>query len=126
MGFISFRCDRAFRVQPFVDTHGVASEEAVTIRAGNITRRNFKTRTVGSSGGKPLRETTYAAGHIVALPYAHYGRVVFTAKTGTEARELRATVTAQFVDGAFQSNGHARFRACYVRHWSVSMSVSPY
>ena len=114
-------------MQPFFDTHGVASEEAVTIRAGNITRRNFKTRTVGSSGGKPLRETTYAAGHILALPYAHYGRVVFTARTGTEARELHATVTAQFVAGVFhQTNGHPPLGACYVRHWNVSMSVSPY
>jgi hypothetical protein len=64
-------------VQPFFDEHVVTSEEAVTIRAGTITRRNFTTRAVGYSHGKPLRETTYATGFVLALPYAHYGRVVF-------------------------------------------------
>ena len=126
MGFVSFQCDRAFRVRPFFDTRGVTSEEAVTIRAGNVTRRNFKTRTIGYSRGTPLRETTYSPDPVVALPYGHYGKVVITASTGTEARALSATVTALFVAGLVQKTGNPALGACYVKRWNVSMRVSPY
>lgn len=126
IGAVSFRCDRAFRVQPLFDTHGATSEEAVTIRAGNVTRRNFTTRTVGYSNGMPLRETHYAPNPVLTLPYAHYDKVVFTARTGTEARALAATVTARFVDGVVKRNGAPPLGGCYVKHWSASMSVSPY
>lgn len=126
MGFVSFRCDRSWRVQPFFDTRGASSAEAVTIWAGRVVRRNFKTRTVGHSHGKPLRETSYSSDPVLALPYAHYGRVVFTAETGDEARELRATVAAQFVAGVFAQKDGPALGGCYVKRWNVSMSVNPY
>jgi hypothetical protein len=126
MGFVSFRCDRAFRAQPFFDTSGVGAEEEVIVHAGNVTRRNFTTRIVGHAHGKPLRETSYLSEHVVALPYAHYTTVTFILSTGTEARALNAKVTAEFVAGIDKRKGYPPLGACYVKHWLISMSVSPY
>ena len=126
MGFVSFRCDSALRVQPFFDTRGATAEEAVTIHAGAVTRRNFSTRVVGQSHGEPLVETTISRAPLIALPPAHYGTVRFTVSTGSEARALRASVTAQFVAGIVTTKGYPPLGACYVKHWLVSMTVSPY
>jgi len=126
MGFVSFRCDRVFRVQPFFDTRGATATEAVTIHARNLTRRNFATRVVGRDRGKPLRETRYSPEPVIALPFANYGKVTFVVSTGSEARALNARVTAEFVAGIFKTRGYPPLGACYVKHWLVSLSVSPY
>jgi hypothetical protein len=126
MGFVAFRCDRAFRVQPFFDTRGATATERVTIQGPNITRRNFRTRVVGRYRGKPLRKTSYSPERVIALPFAHYGNVTFIVSTGSEARALNARVTAQFVAGIFKKRGYPPLGACYVKHWLVSMTASPY
>ena len=126
MGFVSFRCDSAFRVQPFFDMHGAATTEQVTIRAPGITRRNFTTRIVGHNGTIPMRETTYATEQVIALPFAHYRSVTFMVHGGSEARAITARATARFVAGLFNPKGDPPLGACYVKHWLVSMAVSPY
>ena len=126
MGFVGFRCDHTFRVQPFFDRRGATAEEEVTLRAPGITRRNFTTRMVGRYRGKPLRETTFSPESVVALPFAHYGTVTFIVRTGSEARALNAKVTAQFVAGIFKNPTYPPLGACYVKHWLVSISVNPY
>jgi hypothetical protein len=126
MGLFSYRCDRSFRVQPFFDTRGASAEEQVTAHAQNFTRRNFRTRIVGHSHGKPLRETSYLPEPVVALPFAHYSTVTFILSTGTEARALTANLTAEFVAGIFKRKGYPPLGACYVKYWLVSMRVSPY
>jgi len=98
----------------------------VTIRARNLTRRNFAKRVVGRNRGRPLRETRYSPEPMIALPFANYGKVTFVVSTGSEARALNAHVTAQFVAGIFKTSGHPPLGACYVKHWLVSLSVSPY
>jgi hypothetical protein len=125
MGFVGFRCDRAFRVQPLFDTYGTTAEEQVTIQAPNVRRRNFTTQVIGRYRGKPLRQTTYSPQLVTVLPFAHYSSVTFTVSTGTEARALTAEVTAQFVAGIFKRKGYPPLGACYVKHWLVSMTVSP-
>ena len=123
MGFVSFRCDRAFRVEPFFDTHGSANgDELVTLRAGDLVKRNFKTRVVHQRG-KTLHETAASPNPRIALPYAHYGVVTFAVHEGSEARILDAKVSAEFVAG-FRQNGRSVLGACYVRRWSLSLEVS--
>jgi hypothetical protein len=102
MGFVSFRCDEHFRAAPFFDTSGTATNEDVTIHAGNVTRRELTTPTHDS---------------VVGLPFAHYKEVTFTAGAIDEARALTARLTAQFVD---------RAGSCYVRRWTVELKVSPF
>lgn len=126
MGSIGFRCDSAFRVQPFFDMRGAATTEEVTIRAPGITRRNFTTRIVGHNGTMPLRETTYSTEQVVALPFAHYRTVTFLVHGGSEARAITARATARFVAGVFKPKGDPPLGACYVKQWLVSMAVSPY
>jgi hypothetical protein len=126
MGFVGFRCDRTFRVQPFFDAHASTSEEEVTVKAGNITRRNFTTRVVGRNGSRLLRETSYSSQLVTALPFAHYRDVTFTVSTGDAARALSAKVTAQFVAGTFRHEGYPPLGACYVKRWLVAMAVSPH
>jgi ABC-type Fe3+/spermidine/putrescine transport system ATPase subunit len=88
--------------------------------------QDFRTRIVGHSHGKPLRETSYLPEPVVALPFAHYSTVTFILSTGTEARALTANLTAEFVAGIFKRKGYPPLGACYVKHWLVSMRVSPY
>jgi hypothetical protein len=97
MGFVGFRCDRNWRVQPFFDVRGAVAAEEVTVEGGRLTGRNFTRRVVGHDHGKPVRETRFSAAQRIALPFAHYHTVVFTLHQGTEARILDAKVMAQFV-----------------------------
>jgi hypothetical protein len=63
----------------------------------------------------------------LALPFGRYGSVSFTIRQGTEAREIVATVRAEFVDGTFAIRGvRGRLGACYARRWFVRMDVRPY
>jgi hypothetical protein len=52
--------------------------------------------------------------------------VTFTVSTGTEARPLKSKVTAQFVAGIFKRKGYPPLGGCYVKHWLIAMTVSPY
>jgi hypothetical protein len=123
MGFVSFRCDRAFRVQPFFDTHGSTNgDDVVTVRARRIVRRNFTTRVV-RRGGKTFHETTLSSAPLVALPYGHYRRVTFEIHEGSEARILDATVSAEFVAGTVASHPGPPLHACYVKRWLLSLTV---
>jgi hypothetical protein len=124
MGFVGFRCDRAWRVQPFFDLHYVAATEEVSIRAGNLIRRNFTRRLVGHTHGRPLWLARVSPAQRIALPFAHYHSVVFTLHQGTEARILDARVIALFVARVVTTKGTPPLAACLVKHWSVSMSVS--
>jgi hypothetical protein len=124
MGFVSFRCDRHFRVEPFFDTHGATATERVMVRAGKLRRSNFKTRRV--HGGAALRETTYSNGQVIALPFAHYRTVVFAVSNGDEARALTAKVNVQFVAGVLKERGWPDLGACYAKRWSISMIAKPY
>jgi hypothetical protein len=123
MGFVSFRCDRAFRVQPFFSTQGATNgDDVVTVRAGNVVRRNFTT-TVVHKAGKTLHEMTISPRPIIALPYAHYRLVIFVVREGSEARILDATVSAQFVARRVGKHGRPILGACYVKHWSLDLAV---
>jgi hypothetical protein len=120
MGSVSFRCDRAFRAQPFFSTHGSTNgDDLVTVRAGETVRRNFVTRDV-HQGGRTLHVITMSSNPTVALPYAHYGLVTFAIHEGSEARILDAKASAEFVAGRFK---HNRVGACYVRRWLLSLTV---
>jgi len=123
MGFVSFRCDRAFRVQPFFSARGaINGDDVVTVRAGNIVRRNFTMRVVHQAG-KALHEMTISPRPIVALPYAHYRLVTFVVREGSEARILDARVSAQFVAGRVRKNGRPILNACYVKRWLLALAV---
>jgi hypothetical protein len=123
MGFVSFRCDRAFRVQPFFSTRGATNgEDIVTVRAGNVVRRNFATRVVHQAG-KTFHEMTILPRPIVALPFAHYRLVKFVVREGSEARILDARVSAQFVARRVQENGRPPLGACLVKRWSLALAV---
>ena len=124
MGFVSFRCDRAFRVQPFFDTTGATNgADVVTVLAGDVVRRNFVTR-VMHEGGKTLHEMTISPTPVIALPYAHYRLVTFVIHEGSEARILDAKVRAQFVAGPVGKNGRSTPHACYVKRWLLALAVS--
>jgi hypothetical protein len=124
MGFVGFRCDRRFRVQPFFDTYGsVNGSDVVTVRAGRVSRRNFTTRLVRLDG-KTFHEMTISPEPVIALPFAHYRLVTFVIHEGSEARILEARVSARFISGPAGHQGRTRLRACYVRHWSLSLDVS--
>ena len=123
MGVVSFRCDRAFRVQPFFSTRGaINGDDVVTVRAGNVVRRNLATRVVHQAG-KTLHEMTISPRPIVALPYAHYRRVTFVVREGSEARILDARVSAQFVARRVHQDGRPVLSACYVKRWSLALAV---
>jgi hypothetical protein len=121
---VSFRCDRAFRVQPFFDTHGSTNgDDLVTVRAGRVVRRNFTKRVV-RRGNKTFNEITISSAPVVALPYSHYGRVTFRIREGSEARILDAGVTADFVASKSTSRDGVSLGACYVKRWLLSLTVS--
>jgi hypothetical protein len=122
MGFVSFRCDRAFRVEPYFDTHGSTNgDDLVTVRAGDVMRRNFATHVVPLDG-KTLDEIAISPKPIVALPYAHYGLVTFAIHEDSEARILDANVSAHFVARS-RNSGRAALGACYVRRWLLALRV---
>ncbi len=124
MGFVSFRCDRTFRVQPFFDNKGATNgDDAVTVRARDVVRRNFEVRVV-HYGGKAFHEMAILPTPIVALPYAHYRHVTFAIHEGGEARILDAKVSVQFVAGPVGKNSRSTLHACYVRRWSLALTVS--
>jgi hypothetical protein len=112
-GRIGFRCDSAGAVQPFYDGHGTPSEDAVTIRAGAVVRRNYTTRVVGHAHGRPLIEFRFSTPAYLALPYGDYPTVMFTIEQGTEARIIHARATVQFMP-----------RLCLARGWTVVEAVS--
>ena len=123
MGFVSFRCDRASRVQPYFSTRGaINGDDVVTVRAGNVVRRNFATRVVHPTG-KTLHEMTISPRPIVALPYAQYRLVTFVVREGSEARILDARVSAQFVARRVRKNGRTILSTCYVKRWSLALAV---
>jgi hypothetical protein len=124
MGFVSFRCDRAFRVQPFFSTRGAINGDdvVVTVRAGNVVRRNFATRVVHQAG-KTLYEMAISPRPIISLPYAHYRLVTFAVREGSEARILDARVSAQFVARRVRENGRTPLGACLVKRWSLALAV---
>lgn len=127
IGSAGFTCNRDREVQPFFDLGSAIATEAVTIRAGAATRRNFTFRAVGRHRGRRLVEEEFSRARELALPFGRYGSVSFTIRQGTEAREIVATVRAEFVDGTFAVRGvRGRLGACYARRWSVRMDVSPY
>ena len=112
LGSVSFRCRPDWSVQPVFDLRGASATEEVTIRAGGVLRRRF----THSPGAQE-----------VALPFGHYGIVRFTVHQITEAREIEAAVTADFIAGTFAERAASgRVGACYVRRWSVRMDVRPY
>jgi hypothetical protein len=127
IGSAGFTCNRGWEVQPFFDLGSAIATEAVTIRAGAATRRNFTFRAVGGHRGRRLVEQESSRARELALPFGRYGSVSFTIRQGTEAREIVATVRAEFVDGTFAIRGvRGRLGACYARRWSVRMDVRPY
>ena len=52
IGSAGFTCNRRWKVQPFFDLGSAIATEAVTIRAGAVTRRNFTFR-VGRQVPRP-------------------------------------------------------------------------
>lgn len=126
LGFVGFRCG-GWLVQPFFDTRNAVATEEVTIRAGAVTKRNFTRIVVRRVHGRSLIERRFSSEPQVALPFARCRVATFTVQRGTEAREIRASVTAEFVAGTFAMRGvPVRRGACYVRRWSVRMDVRPY
>jgi hypothetical protein len=127
LGSAGFRCRRGWTVQPFFDEGSAVATEAVTIRAGSVTRRNFTDAVAGRIHGRSLIERKFSSSQRLALPSGHYRTATFTVHQGDEAREIDATVTAEFVAGTFAVRGVAgRLGTCYVKRWSVRMNVSPY
>ena len=125
LGSVSFRCGRNLSVQPFFSMASAVASEEVTIRAGTMTRRNFKERAVGRTHGRPVFEEEFSPAEELALPSGHYGIVNFTVHQGDEARLIEATLTAEFVAGTFRVPGvREPLAACYVKRWSVRMIVS--
>jgi hypothetical protein len=102
LGSVVVRCDARWRVRPIFVLPGPDAEDA-TVSAGRITARNF------SSAGVINRSTS------VSLPYGAYASATLIVHDATEARQITATAKATFV---------ARPGECYVKHWSVQMSVS--
>ena len=126
LGSAGFSCDRDWEVRPFFDLSSATATEAVTIRAGAVTRQNFGFRVVGRFSGRKAVEEEFSRAREVALPSGRYGSVSFTIRQGTEPRDIVATVRADFVDGTFAVRGvRGRLGACYVKRWSVRMDVSP-
>ena len=127
IGFAGFTCNRGWEVQPFFDLGSAIATEAVTIRAGAVARRNFTFRAVGRFLGRRLVEEQFSRARELVMPSGRYRSVSFTIRQGTEAREVVATVRAEFVDGTFAVRGvRGRLGACYARRWSVRMDVRPY
>jgi len=127
LGSAGFVCNRDREVQPVFDLGSAVATEAVTIRAGAITRRNFGFRMADTHRSRKLVEEEFSRARELALPFGHYRSASFTIRQGTEAREIVATVRAEFVDGTFARRGvPVRLGACYAKRWSVQMSVSPY
>jgi hypothetical protein len=126
LGRAGFTCGRDWEVQPVFDMRPAFATEAVTIRAGAITRRNFTIKAVGRIHGRPLTEQQFSRAQELTLPFGDYRSVSFTIRQGTEAHEIMATVRAEFAAGTFAVRGvPGRLGACYVKRWSVRMDVSP-
>ena len=127
LGSAGFSCNRDWEVQPVFDLGSAVATEAVAIRAGAITRRNFTFKVVGTLRGRKLIEEEFSRARELALPYGHYRSASFTIRQGTEAREIVARVRVEFADGTFAVRGvPTRLGACYAKRWSVRMDVSPY
>jgi len=125
LGSAGITCGRDWTVRPFFYAGRADATEEVTIRAGAIERRSFALRVPGRRRGKPVVERELSPAEQLALPFGHYGTVVFTVRQGTEAREIVATVRAEVVAGTFKRHG-VSLGACYVTRWSIAMNVSPY
>jgi len=127
LGSVSFRCGADWSVQPVFDLRGAVATEEVTIRAGEVVRRNFTRRVVGRVHGRPLVEEQFSRGLALAVPPGHYRTVRFAVRQATEARVIEAAVRTDFVAGTFAVRGvSGRLGACYVRRWSVRIDVRPY
>jgi len=127
LGSVSFRCGPDWSVQPMFDLRGAVATEEVTIRAGEVVRRNFTRRVVGRVHGRPLVEEQFSRGLALAVPPGHYRTVRFAVRQATEARVIEAAVRTDFVAGTFAVRGvSGRLGACYVRRWSVRIDVRPY
>jgi hypothetical protein len=124
---VRVRCDVNLGVQVIFDMRGTASEDAVTIRAGGTTWRNFRTRVVGRTrAGQTLREVTYARRSRFAIPFGDYHTITIAVHQGTEARAIDATARAVFVAGMFKAGSGPRLYGCYVRRWSSRVEVRPF
>ena len=126
LGSAGFVCGRDWEVRPFFDLGSAIATEAVAIRAGALTRRNFSYKVVGGLHGRPVAREEFSRARELALPFGDYRSVSFTIRQDTEAREIVATVQAQFVAGTFAVGGvRQRLGACYAKRWWVRMDVRP-
>jgi hypothetical protein len=126
LGSAGFVCGPDWEVRPFFDLGSAIATEAVTIRAGALTRRNFSYQVVGRLHGRPALEQEFSRARELMLPFGDYRAVSFTIRQDTEAREIVGTVHAELVAGTFAVRGvRQRLSACYVRRWWVRMDVRP-
>lgn len=126
LGSAGFVCARDWEVRPFFDLGSAIATEAVTIRAGALTRRNFSYEVVGRLHGRPVVERQFSRAQELALPFGDYRSVSFTIRQDTEPREIVATARAELVAGTFAVGGvRGRLGACYVKRWLVRMGVRP-
>jgi hypothetical protein len=95
--------------------------------AGSVVRQNFTSRVVGRIHGRPVIEAQVSSAGQMALPFGHYRMMRFSVRQGTEAREIDATLGADFVADTFTVRGvRGRLGACYVKRWLVRMDGRPY
>lgn len=129
LGSAGFVCGRDWEVRPVFDVSSAIATEAVTIRAGALTRRNFGYQVVGGLHGlrgRPVAREEFSRARELALPFGDYRSVSFTIRQDTEAREIVATVRAEFVAGTLAVRGGGqRLGACYAKRWWVRMDVRP-